>query len=257
MKPIPSDDHYLSSLNLYYLMTFIYFFIFVVAPNMLPANADTKNTYIGISGGYGTGDFGGPTRTTISYIATEVGYVRPSYNVSLAAPYLFMSSNDDSEQNSGMGDIVIKVGGGLINNEENGFSVDGSLSVKLPTASTKNGFGTGETDYGGFLDIGKEIGDIRIALLPGYIYTGDSSTQKYKDIKIYSIGASTVYERTYYYLSYEYRTSMFSQEEDPQYLNGGFFHALNETHAINGEASFGLSKGSPDLGLQLGWVTWF
>lgn len=233
---------------------------------MTPAisHADYRNTYLEISGGYGTGDFGNPIRSNLFYIASAIGYITPNYDISITIPYLFLSSDNNSGDQSGMmntkngiGDIILRGGGSLIKEDIAGFSIDGALSAKLPTADEKDGLGTGEVDYGAFLDIGKKINNFKISLLPGFIYTGDSGIQKYKDINIYGIGASAIFGHTNYYLSYDWRTSMFSQTEDPQFISGGFFHILNTTYSIKGDVSFGLNAGAPDLGLKLGLVTWF
>jgi len=226
--------------------------------------ADPKNTYFEMSGGFSTGDFGGPTRTNLYYINSAIGYVTPSYDLSITVPYPFISSDNSGNNQNGMmntkngiGDITLRGGGLLFEEDMTRFSIYGSLFAKLPTADEKNGLGTGEADYGAFLDIGKNIGNFKISLLPGYIYTGDSTTQKYNDINIYGIGASAIFDQTYYYLSYEWQTSIFSDTEDPQFINGGFSYAFNTTFAIKSDVSFGLNKGAPDLGLKIGMVTWF
>lgn len=244
----------------------VFTYLFLSSVLMLPAisHADPKNTYFEIGGGFSTGDFGGQTRTNLYYINSVIGYVTQSYDLSITVPYPFMiSDNNDSHQNgmmntkNGIGDITLQAGGLLLEENMAGFSIYGSLSAKLPTADEKDGLGTGEADYGAFLDIGKNISNFKISLLPGYIYTGDSATQKYGDINIYGIGASAIFDQTYYYLSYEWRKSMFSDTEDPQFINGGFSHAFNTTYAIKSDVSFGLNKGAPDLGLKIGLVTWF
>lgn len=263
-KAMIADNYYRKPIFLSSAAVFTYLFLSPLFMPLALSHADPKNTYLEISGGFGTGDFGGSTRTNLYYIASAIGYVTQSYDLSVTVPYLFMSSdNDDSEQNgmmdtkNGIGDIILRGGGVLLKQETAGFSIDGALSAKLPTADEKEGLGTGEADYGVFLDIGRKIGDFKISLLPGYIYTGDSSTRKYEDINLYGVGASAILGHTYYYLSYEWRTSMFSEAEDPQFINGGFFHALNSTYSIKSDVSFGLNDGAPDLGLKLGLVTWF
>lgn len=242
----------------------ISFLITEVLVRPIAVTAGEKNTYIGISGGYGTGDFGGETRTNLAYVMVEAGYVGQSYEISAIVPYLFLSSGDGSGQNGGMmnmtggmGDIILKGSKSLVNSSDNGFTIDGTLSVKLPTASKEDGFGTGETDYGVFLDIGKQIDRLKISLMPGYIFTGSTSEQTYNDIEIYGIGASTVSGNTYFQVSYEYRTAFVPQTKDPQFLNGNIYHIFNDTFALKGDVSFGLNKGAPDLGLKLGLITWF
>lgn len=246
------------------LILFISFQILEVLIWPIAVTAGEKRTYVGISGGYGTGDFGGATRTNLAYVIGEAGYVGPSYEMSVIVPYLFLSSGDSSSQNGGMmnmtggmGDVILKGSKCLVNLTDNDFTIDGTLSVKLPTASRDNGFGTGKTDYGVFLDIGKQIGRIKISLLPGYIFTGSTPDQTFNDIEIYGIGASMVSGHTYYQVSYEYRTALVPQTTNPQFLNGSVYHTLNDTFAVKGDVSFGLNKGAPDLGLKLGLVSWF
>lgn len=226
--------------------------------------ADSKNKFITISSGFITGDFGGQDRTSLFFIAPEIGYITSNYDINMTIPYLFLSSdNDDDGQNgmmntiNGIGDIILRFGGNLFRGSSDSFSIYGSLSAKIPTASEEDSLGTGEADFGVFLDIGKKIGPIKISLLPGYIYTGDSSEQEYNDIQSYGIGASVGSGGTYYYLSYEWRTSVFSQIEDPQFIEGGFIHALNARYSLQCDASVGLNNGAPDFGIKLGLSTWF
>ena len=263
-KTIVTDKHSRKSVLLSSAAVFTYLFLSSLFIPPAQSHADSKNTYLEISGGFGTGDFGGPTRTNLYYLASAIGYVTQSYDLSITIPYLFLSSDNDGSGQDGMmntkngiGDIILRGGGSLLKEDIAGFSIDGALSAKLPTADEKDGLGTGEADYGVFLDIGKQISNFKISLLPGYIYTGDSATQKYEDINLYGIGASAIFGHTYYYLSYEWRTSMFSEAEDPQFISGGFFHAFNSTYSIKGDAAFGLNDGAPDLGLKIGLVTWF
>lgn len=222
------------------------------------------NKYISLSSGYVTGDFGDEERTGLFYFAPEFGYITPDYDLNITVPYLFLSKSNDSDSQGGMmdmtngiGDIILRLGGGLLHGEPYGFSVYGSVSAKLPTADDKDGLGTGEADFGVFLDIGKKFGPIKISLLPGYIITGDSDEQEYNDVQSYGIGVSVGSEATYYYLSYEWRTSIFSQIKDPQFIEGGFIHAFNDRYSFKGDVSIGLNDGAPDLGIQLGIATWF
>lgn len=263
-KSIGADKYFRKSKFLSSAAVFTYLFLSPLFMSPALSYADPKNTYFEISGGFGTGDFGSQTKTNLYSITSAIGYVTQSYDLSITVPYLFLSSDNNSGDQSGMmntkngiGDIILRGGGSLIKEDIAGFSIDGSLSAKLPTADEKDGLGTGEADYGAFLDIGKKINNFKISLLPGYIYTGDSTTQKYKNISLYGIGASAIFGHTYYYLSYELRTSMFSEVKDPQLFNVGFFHVLNSTYSIKGDASLGLNAGAPDFGLKLGLVTWF
>src|SRR5512143_830326 len=119
--------------------------------------------YLDMTGGYKTGDFGTTTTSDLFYLSPALGYVTPNYDMSITIPYLFLTNKTagQSTTEEGIGDIFLHGGYVFLPETDNGYSLYGSVSVKLPTADKDKGLGTGETDYGGFLSAGKRIGQNR------------------------------------------------------------------------------------------------
>ncbi len=225
----------------------------------LAAGAEEGRSYLEMSGGYKTGDFGTPTRSELYYVSPTLGYVAPRYDLSIAAPYLFLANKTDIEttSESGIGDVILRGGRVFVPEGDGGFSLDGALAVKLPTADEKKGLGTGETDYGAFLSVHQRFDKTRLSLLSGYIKVGDSPSVNYNDIYLYGFGIARVFGNTEVYAAYEGRRAMVPGFKNPQEINVGFFHVLNQDYAIKGGAFSGLNNGSPDFGMNFGVVRWF
>ncbi len=226
------------------------------------AGAAGGRGYVEAGGGYKTGAFGAETRTHLYYLFTTIGYVDPFWQVSVTAPYLAQSSSGDSQSGmmnmtSGVGDVVLRGGAVLVPERKAGFSLDGSLAVKLPTADEAEGLGTGKADYGGFFGMHQRWGKYKASLLGGYIKVGDPAEVDYNDIWLYGIGLSRAFGWTEVYASFEGRRSMIIDADDPQEIGAGFFHAFSLDTALRAGMFFGLNDGGPDFGAEVGIVRWF
>jgi len=221
--------------------------------------AEGGRGYLDVDGGYKTGDFDTPVRSNLFYLSTGIGYVSPFYDVSITVPYLFLSSSGNGSTNSenGIGDVILRGGRVLVTEGDGGFSLDGALAVKLPTADKNKGLGTGEADYGAFLSVHQRFDKTKVSLLSGYIKVGEPSNVTYNDVYLYGIGISRIINSTELYTSFEGRRAMVPGAKNPQEINVGFFHALNADYAIKGNTFAGLNKGGPDFGLSIGVVRWF
>ena len=215
--------------------------------------------YLDMTGGYKTGDFGTPTKSELFYLSPALGYVTPSYDVSITIPYLFLTNTTagQSTTEDGIGDIFLHGGYVFLPETDNGYSLYGSVSVKLPTADKDKGLGTGETDYGGFLSAGKRIGQNRFTFSAGYIFVGSPSGVSFNNVYVYDIGYARIFSLTELLVWYEGRGAMVSGAKNPQEINVGFFHILNKDYSIKGSTFVGLNNGGPDFGLNLGLVRWF
>ncbi len=236
----------------------IVFLTLILLP--IAANAENGRAYLDVSGGYKTGDFGTPVRSDLYYFSAGLGYVTTLYDVNVTVPYLFLSDTSGGTTNneSGIGDIILRGSRVLLPESKSGISLDGSLAVKLPIADKNKGLGTGEPDYGGFLGIHKRFDKTKLSLLAGYIIVGEPSNVTYNDIYLYGIGLSQIISNaTELYVSFEGRRAMIPGTKNPQEVNFGFFHILNRYYSIKGSTFAGLNKGGPDFGLNLGVVRWF
>ncbi|MCK9418629.1 MAG: transporter [Nitrospirae bacterium] len=229
----------------------------IVAPSAV--SADTGRGYLDLGGGYKTGDFGTPTTSSLYYLSSTIGYVAPRYDVGVTVPYLFLTNKNagQSQTDSGAGDIILRGGAVFIPEGPGGFSLNGTLAVKLPSADETKSLGTGETDYGAFLGLHQRIEDFKLSLTGGYIKIGDPAAINYNDVHLYGVGVSRAFGRTDIAASLDGRRSTVPGVQNPQEVSVGFFHVLNADHAIKGSAFKGLNNGGPDFGVDFGIVRWF
>ncbi len=231
--------------------------IILILPGAL--RAEEGRSYLDISGGYKTGTFGTPYRSNLGYVSTGLGYVTPVYDVSITIPYLFLSSESQSgtKDTSGIGDIILRGGRVLVVETSNGFSLDGALALKLPTADDTKGLGTGEMDFGAFLNAHQKVADVKLSLFGGYIVVGSPSNVSYNDVYLYGLGISKVFGFTELYGSLEGRSATVSGAQSPQEIHAGVFHVLNKDYAIKTSTFVGLNNGGPNFGFDAGVVRWF
>jgi len=124
----------------------------------------------------------------------------------------------------------------------------GALAVKLPTADDTKGLGTGETDFGAFLNGHKRVGDVKFSLLGVYIKVGSSPNVTYNDIFLYGFGISKIFGFTELYVSFEGKRATIPDTQNPQEIHAGIFHVLSKDYAIKGHTFVGLNNGGPDFG---------
>lgn len=232
---------------------------FLVGVTAHAGSAEEGRSYLDLGGGYKTGDFGTPTTSSLYYLSSTIGYVAPRYDVSVTVPYLSLANKTggQSRTESGVGDVILRGGAVFIPEGSSGFSLNGTLAVKLPSADETRGLGTGETDYGGFLGLYQRIENFKLSITGGYIKVGDPSAINYNDIYLYGVGISRIFGRTNIAASLDGRRSMVPGEQNPQEVSVGLFHVLNVDFAIRGSAFKGLNNGGPDFGMDFGIVRWF
>jgi len=222
------------------------------------ARADGRS-YLDISAGYMTGDFDTPTTSHLYSLAPTLGYVASRHDFSVTLPYLTLQSESGTtrQTENGIGDIIVRAGAVLFPESAGGFTLNGSLAIKLPTADETKGLGTGETDYGAFASAQQRLGAFKLLLTTGYLIIGNPPGLDYQNIFSYGISLSRRFAVTSVYGSFESRQTVISGYDNPQELSAGFFHALNPDYAIKGHFFFGLNNGGPDGGGNLGIVRWF
>lgn len=223
------------------------------------ASAEAGRSYLEMSGGYKAGDFGTTTTSKLFYLSPTLGYVATHYDVSITMPYLHLSNKAGgaTASESGMGDVILRGGRILVPEGARGFSLDGALAMKVPTADETKGLGTGETDYGAFLNIHQRFDRTRVSVFSGYIKIGDPPFFNYNDIYLYGMGIAQMFSSTELYTSFEGRRAMVPGAKDPREIHAGFFHVLNADYAVTGNTFAGLNNGGPDFGLSISMVRWF
>ena len=215
--------------------------------------------YLDLSAGYISGDFGTTTSSRLFSLSPTLGYVALRHDFSVTAPYLSLTNKTSgvNSTESGLGDIIVRAGAVLFPENVFGFSANGAVAVKFPTADETKGLGTGETDYGVFASMQQRLQAFKLSVTSGYLWTGDPSGLDFHDGFSYGIGLSRRFTRTTLYGSYDNRQAVISGFENPQEVSAGFFHILSADYAVKGHFFVGLNNGGPDGGGSLGIVRWF
>lgn len=229
--------------------------------SLLPSTAFAADgrSYLDLSAGYMSGDFGTATSSRLFSISPTIGYVALRHDFSVTVPYLSLTNktNGVNSTESGLGDIIVRAGAVLFPENAAGFSANGSVAVKLPTANDTRGLGTGETDYGAFASMQQRLQTFKLSVTAGYLRTGDPSGLDYHDGFSYGFGLSRRLERTTVYGSYDNRRAIVSGFDNPQEVGAGFFRILSTDYALKGHLFVGLNNGGPDGGGNIGVVRWF
>ena len=126
----------------------------------------TGRSYIDFGAGYKTGDFGTITKSTLYDVTPSIGYIAPRYDFSVTVPYLILSNKtlNKTQTESGFSEILLNVGSILIPEENNNFSLDGRLALKLAIDSDNISLGSSKDDYGASLGIKKQIQKFKIRI---------------------------------------------------------------------------------------------
>lgn len=222
---------------------------------------------------YETGKFGTDTRTETVYVPFTLKRTFERWNLAVTIPYIHQETGPDVTAiegrpfrirrtsaggvttNSGLGDVVLKGGYDLLEEQDQPFNLSAVGKIKFPTADDDEGLGTGEFDEGLGLEASKRLDD-RWTLFADVYYTfiGDPSGVNLDDEFAFDVGFGYAFSKT---LSanvfYEYRTAISDGTSAPQDLFLGLEQKLSEAAKLFGGVSLGLSDGSPDVGVTLGF----
>lgn len=225
------------------------------------AEAESGRMYVDMSGGYKTGTFGSPVRSDLFYFVPAMGYLSQRYDLTISIPYLFLSNNSGNTDAlgsvNGFGDIVLRADRVVVMEGTRGFSLDGAIAIKLPTADDAQGLGSGKTDIGAFVNAHQLVGKFKIFLLSGFIKVGQPTNVTYNNIYLYGIGVSRLFGFTNVYVSFEGRRAIIPGNQNPQEMHCGIFHAINKDYSCKAGAFVGLNNGGPAFGADIGIERWF
>lgn len=157
---------------------------------------------------------------------------------------------DPAASQGGLGDITLRTGYVLV--EENGPipQVRPNLFVKFPTADKDRGLGTGEFDEGVALELSKWFGDWYAFVEPGYTIQGKSADLLLKNYVTYNAGAG-------YQVTDAFRP-MFILKGSSSRADGSssllearlkLMYQLTGRIGIEGYLAKGLTDASPDYGV--------
>lgn len=161
-----------------------------------------------------------------------------------------------SPENYGLGDLYLYTGYNILNpfTSPLGLAADGY--IKIPTASTTNGFGTGKFDFSLSGTLRKNLGSFLFYASAGFIYIGDPDSIKYNNPYTLNFGVGKFFGDGDWsaLLSYTMYSKILDIYQNPQQLSLGVNIMANEkiTYTLIGSA--GLSNSSPDYVFSAGII---
>ena len=124
-----------------------------------------------------------------------------------------------------------------------------SGQVKVPTASTAKGLGTGEFDYAVGAELSRTFGRVTPFVGVGYTLPGDPEGYELSNSLSARAGAAVqMGERVRGHVAYGYAQSVSPLIPDEQQISTGVNAGLSERLSLGLYGSAGLSEGSPDVG---------
>ena len=234
--------------------------VLFITAKMAPAAADEAgNAYAALTADYREGDFGTAVNNELYSLTPEFGYVSGSYDLSASIPFhhLSVSGGGLSSSESGLGDAVLRGGKRLWRDNKAEISLNGALTIKLATGDENKSLGTGGTDIGVSLSATRKRGAYAFTALAGYTQVGAPSGVSYDNVVSYGVGVNRSFTRTNIFASLQGQNSAIPGGTAPLELDVGFFRMLSLDYVVIAHAFIGLSDGSPDDGMGIGFVRWF
>jgi hypothetical protein len=231
----------------------------IVAAGAAGAAEESGDAYAAVSAAYTQGNFGTHIRNELYTLTPEIGYVADDYDLSASLPLqsLRVSGDGGSISESGIGDAVLRGGRRLWRDAQGQLSLNGALSIKLATGDESKGLGSGATDVSGLLSIGRKMGAYSFTVLAGYTEVGEPAGVTYDNVVSYGVGVNRSFARTNIFASLQGQTSVLPGGTPPLDLDLGFFRLLSAEYVFTAHTFVGLSDGSPDGGVGIGFVRWF
>jgi hypothetical protein len=212
--------------------------------------------YVGLEAGFRSGEFGTGTRSHLYSAFLNAGVVGEDWDAGATAAFHVLDTEGTGTE-AGLGDLVLRAGHVLLPTTDSGLSLYGTGAVKLATGDEDAGLSTGESDLGGFLSLRQRFGGLQATLYGGYTAVGDPPRTDYNDTVTYGGQLFVPLRRAWVYGGAEGRTALTDDTDDPLEVFAGGFAPAGRDLILTGEAFAGLTDGSPDLGVRVGFIRWF
>jgi len=153
------------------------------------------------------------------------------------------------ETNNGIGDVTLGVNYNIPTENTGKFIIQLQGRLKIPTASTADGLGTGEFDGGGAVDVAYDLGKLTPFVTLGYRLRGDPEGADLNNTFSVSAGASYNLGGGYALLgSYDFRQATTDGSDESQEVFGAVTGRLNDNIRWTLYGSVGFTDGAPDQG---------
>ncbi len=234
--------------------------------------AGTPRTSVELSTGliYQEGDYGTENKFETMSIPVAVTVNDGPFRFGVSVPYLrttapvgvivsqggllgtplFATNQTTQERTSreGIGDLTLQA---AVDLPVAGFAASIGTSVKLPTASSAEGLGTGKVDYSISGQVARTMGDITPFATLGYTVLGEPDGFDVRNTFGGSAGARVdLSRRTFAAVSYSYEQSATNTLVDRQSVGVGIGTAITDKLRISVQGDAGLTEGAPDTSVS-------
>jgi len=159
------------------------------------------------------------------------------------------ASGSSSSDVSGLGDIILRLGVIALFEGDKAPQLRPSLFVKFPTASTSDGLGTGEFDFGVGVDASKWYGDLHLIGEGFYTWQGKADGFGLKNYFSYTAGVGYQLTKSVEpMLLVKGATAPSSYSGDLLEARARVIWSLTDTTMLDLYGSLGIADSSPDYG---------
>lgn len=181
--------------------------------------------------------------TTSPAVSSPTGTLTPSTVAVFTSP-------------SGLGDLVGTAGYRVVDNLLTGVQVVVSARVKFPTATVREGLGTGRTDVGGAASVRKRFGSGWLYGELGYIALGKPAGTDLRNAVTWGVGGGKrLTSRVFLLASAFGNSAVLSGYDAPAEVGVGLGVRLADHVNLTAIPSVGLSHASPHFGVTVGLST--
>lgn len=215
---------------------------------------------------YSSGQYGTSDTTRILVVPITGRYDQGPWTWKLTLPWLDIrgpangvSGTGDSTvvvsgkgNVAGWGDLVASAGYNLWYDAASKTGLDVTAKLKLPTADSDRGLGTGKADQTLQLDGFKSLGKTSLFGGLGYRWMGKPADKDYRNIGFASVGlAQTLTEQTSVGAVFDFRQSVLTSQDNQRELTVYLAHKLDAHWKAQLYAYAGAGNASPDWGSGL------
>jgi len=213
---------------------------------------------------YSTGSYGNSAKTSITAVPLIAKYSDGPLVLKASTAIIQMSSpgnviaggdgnfalgglNTAKRTVSGLGDLV--VGGSYTVRESDGWLVDVTGKIKLPTGERDKGLSTGKTDYTALIDVYKSIQNFTVNFGAGYKWVGNPDGANFRNISLWNGGISTkLSDGARVGVSLDHAQSVVPGLKPRQEAMAYMLRQLKGGWKLQLYGSAGLNNNSPDVG---------
>ncbi len=212
---------------------------------------------------YTSGTYGSNTRTEITSIPVIASYETGNWTFKATVPYIRITGADNViagvgviKKNatsvrtaSSLGDIVTAATYTVFSDAKTQFGVDVTGKIKLGTASSTQGLGTGKSDAYLLVDTYLKYGELTYFGGIGYGVLGSSSALPLKNVVNANAGVSyKLNEQASLGTMVDFRTKSTDTGFNQRELTAFYSQKFGGNYKLQAYASKGFSDGSPDYG---------